>query len=732
MSASTAKAATASFWPEDLDMFARFLIPLELVAEAGIYRGTDGEIRARHHITWEPAKNVGGIVYSYFHPETGYLANVRVRRDHPEIDEDGKPQNKYICPSGNTQHLYFPPGARELLKDPQTVIVLVESEKAALAVTAWAMRLARKLVALAMGGCWSWRSQRARSWLAPNGEYQKIPGPIDDLKYLNNREVYILLDTNFTTNPDVQRACTELVVELNQRNCTLLVCELPQLEKVNGPDDFIAEYADHALADVFAGAYSPAHKSVNRPASPTAAWPKPNGHAPAPVNGAAQGATGSVGQEAVPDSDDALALLFSECHGKDLRYTAAWGQWSAWDETVWRKDTTLAIFDRARKINRGVAAACPSRARAGRLSSAQTVAAVERLARSDRRHAAISGQWDADPWLLSTPGGIVDLHTGNLRPAQREDYCTKRTAVAPDRGDTAPRWMEFLERVTAGDAALEGFLQRMAGYALTGITREHALFFLYGHGGNGKSTFIGTLAGVLGDYAHTAPVDTFLDSKNERHPTELAVLDGPRLVTAVETEEHRRWAESKLKNLTGGDSISARHMRQDFYTFTPVFKLVISGNHKPGLAAVDEAIRRRLHLVPFTVTIPPNERDSQLDQKLRAEWPGILQWAIEGCLEWQTSGLKPPSSVVAATEEYFATEDRMGTWLEENCMTSSQETAVKPLFEDWCAWCDRNRVPSRSLNWFVGAIELHGFKRRRTNTNRLIEGLILRNQFSPK
>jgi putative DNA primase/helicase len=274
-------ATTASLLPTDIDMFARFRIPLELVSEAGIHRGTDREMRARYHITWEPDRDVTGIAYPYWHPETGYLCTARVRRDHPEIDEDGKQQNKYICPSGNAQHLYFPPGAKKRLNDPITVIVLVESEKAALALTAWAGRTGIKLVALAMGGCWGWISKRAKSWLAPNGEYQKVPGPIDDLKYCNNRTVYRMLDSNSATNPEVRRARTELVVELNkaEHNCRILVCDLPQLERVNGPDDLIANYGDDTMADVFASAYSPAHKSVNRPTSPaadsSAEWPEP-------------------------------------------------------------------------------------------------------------------------------------------------------------------------------------------------------------------------------------------------------------------------------------------------------------------------------------------------------------------------------------------------------------------------------------------------------------------------
>ena len=214
----------------------------------------------------------------------------------------------------------------------------------------------------------------------------------------------------------------------------------------------------------------------------------------------------------------------------------------------------------------------------------------------------------------------VDLKTGQSYAPRREDYCTK--AAACDPGGECPFWWEFLERVTAGNQELESYLQRVVGYCLTGRTTEHVMFFVYGTGANGKSVFINTISGMMGDYAATAPMDTFLDSKVERHPTELAMLRGARLVVAIETEEGRRWSEAKLKALTGGDKITARFMRQDFFEFTPKFKLMVAGNHKPSLRSVDEAIRRRLHLIPFTVTIPPEDRDEHLADTLKNEWGG--------------------------------------------------------------------------------------------------------------
>ena len=326
-------------------------------------------------------------------------------------------------------------------------------------------------------------------------------------------------------------------------------------------------------------------------------------------------------------ADDALALLFAERHKDSLRYVAALGRWLMFDGARWRFDETLAARDLVRKICREASGRCDKKIAKG-IASGKTVAAVERLAQTDRRLAANVEQFDADPWLLNTPAGIVDLRSGDIRKHDASAYLTKITGVAPDEACPTPRWCAFLARIM-GDDVIE-YLKRVAGYSLTGSTGEHALFFCYGLGANGKSTFLNAITGCAGDYHRAAPIETFTASKHDQHPTDLARLRGARLVTATETEEGRRWAESRIKALTGGDTIAARFMRQDFFEYTPQFKLIIAGNHKPGLRSVDEAIRRRFNLIPFGVTIPPLERDQQIGKKLKDEWPGILAWMISG------------------------------------------------------------------------------------------------------
>lgn len=391
--------------------------------------------------------------------------------------------------------------------------------------------------------------------------------------------------------------------------------------------------------------------------------------------------------ESVWGTEDALALSFTRRYHRDWRYVAAWGRWLVWDGQRWRTEDTLAATDLIRSVCRQTAVRADNPKVAAKLASASTVGGVERLARADRRHAATTDEWDADPWLLNTPGGVVDLKTGRKRANDRADRMTKITTATP--GGDCPQWMAFLSDIAGGDVDLQAYLQRMVGYCLTGVTSAHALFFLYGTGANGKSVFANVISTILGDYAATASMDTFVETRGDRHPTDLAGLRGARFVTAIETEQGRRLNESKVKAITGGDKISARFMRQDFFEYTPQFKPVIVGNHKPAIRNIDEAMKRRMHMIPFTVTIPPERRDGRLTEKLLAERDGILAWAVAGCLSWQREGLKPPASVVSATEEYFEAEDALGRWLEERCVREpNAKSLTAELFTDWKQWAE--------------------------------------------
>jgi len=383
-------------------------------------------------------------------------------------------------------------------------------------------------------------------------------------------------------------------------------------------------------------------------------------------------------------TEDGIALAFAERHRDQLRYDHTRGCWYVWDGARWKIEKTHLAFDWARVLCREYNHQNQSAA----LPKVRTAAAVERFARADRRFAVTHETWDPDPWLLCTPEGTVDLRTGNMRDKRQDDHCTMIAGTVP-RDMPTPIWDKFLRQVTRDDAALQRFLKQIAGYCLTGDTREHALFFLYGTGGNGKSVFINAINDVIGEYATTAAMDTFTSSKYDRHPTELARLRGARMVSASETEEGRAWAESRIKQMTGGDPVAARFMRQDFFEYVPQFKLVFLGNHKPVLHNVDEAARRRFHIVPFVHK--PKTPDKELPEKLRAEYNGILKWAIEGCLDWQENGLVVPEVVANETEQYFQDQDIFGQWLAE-CTESKSPNTGEPrtrLFASWKDWAQR-------------------------------------------
>jgi putative DNA primase/helicase len=436
--------------------------------------------------------------------------------------------------------------------------------------------------------------------------------------------------------------------------------------------------------------------------------------------------------EAPVFSEEALALLFAERHADRLRFVARRNQWFAWDGTRWRLDETRKVFSLAREVCREVAIGCNSPTERKRIASAKTRAAVVALAAEDRRLVATIDQWDADPWLLNTPDGVVDLRTGELREHQLEDYMTKQAAVSP-KGD-CPLWKKFLGEITGGNKDLQSYLQRVAGYCLTGVTREQELFFFYGTGNNGKGVWVSTISGIIQDYHRVTPIETFTVSQSERHPTDLAGLMGARLVTSAETEQGRRWSEARIKELTGGDKISARFMHQDFFDFFPQFKLLFSGNHMPTLRTVNKAITRRFNRIPFAVTI--TKVNENLVDELKAEWPGILAWAIEGCLQWQKDGLRPPKAVTEATESYLESQDILGAWLDECCERDANAwTSSTDLFASWKEWAEERQEWVGSVNSLSGRLEDRGGFRKGKNkkqTGRGFWGLQLKPRSKPR
>lgn len=428
-------------------------------------------------------------------------------------------------------------------------------------------------------------------------------------------------------------------------------------------------------------------------------------------------------------SDQWLASRLAEQFRGVLRFVPETGKYLAWFKGAWKQDGELQAEDLIKRGLRAVAADVlradgtsiverrEAAERAERICSASKANAVAQFLRSERSIAVSVGALDHDPWVLNTPDGIVDLKTGQLSPNDPDALCTKSTSVPPDFSGSAPHWKRFLAEATGGNVELEKYLQRLAGYALTGITREQHLSFIYGEGGNGKGTYLNTIAGVMGDYARTADMGTFTASRVEKHSTDLAMLVGARLVTASETEAGKRWDEAKVKSLTGGDPVTARFMYQNNFTYFPQFKLVFIGNHRPEIRTVDVAMKRRIQMVPFNVR--PVRVDNTLNDTLRGEWPAILAWMIQGCLMWQQEGLNPPTLVRAATDEYFRNEDAIGRWLDESTTADEQGTAtMQDMYASYREWARENGEYAMTLKRLSTALAARKLEKWKHPENR--------------
>lgn len=394
-------------------------------------------------------------------------------------------------------------------------------------------------------------------------------------------------------------------------------------------------------------------------------------------------------------SQHVVAAEITRAFGRYARHSPGAG-WTTWTNGFgWEPNSGSAVLDLIRRVAAHLTDHDDYTAAVRRsVQSSSFVAGVEKMMRADRAHHTPIGEWDHSPDVVGLPAGLVaDLRTGDIRPARLGDYITRRLDCVPEWPADCPRWLRFLNEATGFDAELVGLIQRWAGYCLTGRTREHTLMFVHGDGGTGKTTLVNVLRQLLGGYAVHASMDTFLSARGERHPTDLAMLHRARLVTAVETDERRPWDEARLKALTGDDPITARFIRRDFFTYTPRFKLTIVGNHLPTLRSPDEAMRRRFRVIPFNQ--PPARPDPKLADKLRAELPGILAWAIDGARHWYQDGLGDAAIVQEATSEYFTEADLIGQWLDETCDlipgSHHSETAAA-LWACWKAWARDRRA----------------------------------------
>jgi putative DNA primase/helicase len=395
-------------------------------------------------------------------------------------------------------------------------------------------------------------------------------------------------------------------------------------------------------------------------------------------------------------SDTGNGERFAQRMRDIVRYCTGEGRWYLWDGLHWAPDTLNRALYLTTEIVKDLyveAATLHGQARTNLeqwAKNSQSIGHREAMLRSAAAQPGIAinpDDLDQDPWTLVVRNGTLDLRTGVLRESAPSDLNTRITNVVFDAQATCPLWVKHINFVTGGDPQLAGWLKRAVGYTLTGLTSEQKLFFLWGNGANGKSTFVDVIADLLGTYATQA--DAGLLTGSSEHPTQLASLRGARLVVADETGQGKKLAEQRIKAITGGKTIKARYMRQDYFEFTPRFKLWITGNHKPEIAGSDHGIWRRLKLVPFAQTLTDDSRILGYDDILIGEGSGILNWALEGLAEWRNvESLGDAEIVVRATREYRGEEDVIGQWLDDNCYMGPPTvyTSASSLYENYRWW----------------------------------------------
>ena len=447
--------------------------------------------------------------------------------------------------------------------------------------------------------------------------------------------------------------------------------------------------------------------------------------------------------EQVPEKpgDDRLteagaAERFNRLHGDDVRYDHRRGRWLVWQGHRWVPDADAAVTRLALGFVRdwqraSVEIADRDRREqifkfAHRLERRDALASMLAFARDLKPIADAGDCWDQHDYLLGVPNGVIDLRTGTLRPGRRDDRITMSTAVPFDPEAACPRWQRFVSEIFGGSVELVTFAHRAIGYSLTGDTSEQCLFMGHGNGANGKGTHTNTLAFVLGDYAYVMPFTTLELQQRTAIPNDVAALVGRRYVIASETSDGTRLNESRVKALTGGDPMTARFLHGEFFTFRPAAKFWLSVNHKPVVRDDSHGFWRRMRLVPFEQTFPVNPT---LADELQAEAPGILAWAVRGCLAWQADGLDAPPAVLNATREYERDSDPLAAFLDEACdLEPTAEVGASELFDHYKRWAERHGLSERErlTATLFGRKLAERFRHERRRTGKVYFGLARR------
>ena len=422
--------------------------------------------------------------------------------------------------------------------------------------------------------------------------------------------------------------------------------------------------------------------------------------------------------------------------GDSIRFSPPLNRWLIWNGKIWRVDDRRDIYriaiDTARTIHIESMKESDQNDKISLSKWAITSESSNRIDSMIKLAASFvpvsPDELDHNIWLLNVDNGIIDLRTGLfLQDHRKEEFITKMANVSFEPSSECPQWAKFLEEIFDGNEELVNYMQKAVGYSLTGDTREQVLFFLHGTGANGKTTFLEVIRDLMGDYSRQTDFSTFVIKKHDTGPrNDIARLKGARLVCSVEVEEGKQLAENLVKQLTGQDKIYARFLYSEGFEFAPNFKIWIAANNKPEIKGAENAIWRRIRLIPFAVTIPEEKQDRELAAKLKQEKAGILNWIIEGCLNWQREGLTPPSIVVEATEEYKGEMDPLKDFLDDLCkMGVLEKTLAGDLYEAYKEYCSFIKATPISQQAFGRRLSQIGLKKTRDGSNRYWEGIEL-------
>ena len=436
-----------------------------------------------------------------------------------------------------------------------------------------------------------------------------------------------------------------------------------------------------------------------------------------------------------PTEQGTMRRLLAE-HGDDLMYVADAARWYSWDGRRWARDQTGEVQRRTKATVDGLIDAVGDepdldRRKAlvnhwGKAQTAHVQRGIIELARTEADVAVTIADLDRDPWALNVRNGTLDLRTGELGPARREDRITKLAPVDYEPDAACPTWERFVRWACCEDDELVEYLQRLVGYTLTGDVSEQLLVFCLGAGANGKTTFLTVLQAMLGldddGHACQAPPRLLVSSRHEQHPTQVADLVGRRLVVCTEVDADDRFDEVLVKQLTGGDPLKARFMRQDFFTFQPTGTFWLAANHKPNVRGTDHAIWRRIKLVPFNATVTDDDRDPHLVDKLLKELPGILAWAVRGCRAWQSDGLGAARAVLDATDRYRAEQDVFSQFLDDCCVLGDMYVVgATDLHDAFRTWCSSNGTEAVTPKALAPTLRDRGFESSRHPRSRQMQ-----------